>query len=137
MEHPARITSSVVFVSDLGRSVEFYRDVFSCEVALEARGAALLLARGGFQVYLIERGSRSMRPSGGIGMQYLIWTVDSHSDLEECLARLSARGRRTDSYASGGVDFVAGRDPDGIRILIAHPSPEELPRSVVDTHLYA
>lgn len=137
MEHPARITSAVVFVSDLGRSVEFYREVFSCEVALEARGAALLLARGGFQVYLIERGNRSMHASGGIGLQYLIWTVDSKTELKETLVRLAARGRRTDSFESGGVSFVAGRDPDGIRILIAHPSPQELPRSVVDTHLYA
>jgi catechol 2,3-dioxygenase-like lactoylglutathione lyase family enzyme len=137
MKHPARITSSVVFVSDLSRSVEFYREVFSCEVSLVARGAALLLARGGFQVYLIERGSRSVHPSGGIGLQYLIWTVDSQRDLEESLGRLAVRGRRTDSFSSGGVNFVAGRDPDGIRILIAHPSPEELPRSVVDTHLYA
>ena len=136
MEHPARITSSVVFVSDLDRSIEFYREVFSCERPLEARGAALLRDRAGFQVYLIERGSRSPHPSGGIGLQYLIWTVDSMSDLKECLVRLGARGRRTDSFTSGGVSFVAGRDPDGIRILIAHPSPEELPRSVVDTHLY-
>jgi catechol 2,3-dioxygenase-like lactoylglutathione lyase family enzyme len=137
MEHPARITSSVVFVSDLDRSVEFYRDVFSCAVALEARGAALLRDRAGFQVYLIERGSRSLHPSGGIGLQYLIWTVDSASDLKECLARLGARGRRADSFTSGDVSFVAGRDPDGIRVLIAHPSPDELSRSVVDTHLYA
>jgi catechol 2,3-dioxygenase-like lactoylglutathione lyase family enzyme len=137
MKHPARITSSVVFVADLGRSVEFYRDVFSCEVAIEAPGAALLLARGGFQIYLIARESRAGHPSGGIGLQYLIWTVDSAQDLDESRERLRSRGRHTDSFASGGVTFVASRDPDGIRILVAHPSPEELPRSIVDTHLYA
>lgn len=137
MEHPARITSSVVFVSDLDRSVEFYRDVFSCDLAIQARGAALLLARGGFQIYLIARGSRAEHPSGGIGVQYLIWTVDSQQDLEESSARLSNQGRRTDTFTSGGVTFVASRDPDGIRILITHPSPEDLPRSVVDIHLYA
>jgi hypothetical protein len=26
MEHPGRVTSSVIFVSELGRSVDFYRD---------------------------------------------------------------------------------------------------------------
>jgi catechol 2,3-dioxygenase-like lactoylglutathione lyase family enzyme len=136
MQHPARITSTVVFVSDLDRSVEFYRDVFSCEVAVEARGAALLLARGGFQIYLIARERRTEHPSGGIGVQYLIWTVDSPQDLEEARERLGNRGRRTDTFTSSGVTFLASRDPDGIRVLIAHPHPEELPRSVVDPHLY-
>jgi len=136
MEHPARITSSVVFVSDLDRSVEFYRDVFSCDVAVEARGAALLLAREGFQIYLIARDRRTEHPSGGIGLQYLIWAVDSPEDLDEARERLGDLGRRTDTFTSGGITFLASRDPDGIRILIAHPHPEVLSRSAVDPHLY-
>src|SRR5688500_898303 len=44
VECSARVTSSVVFVSELGRSVEFYRDIFSCEVTIESPGASLLLA---------------------------------------------------------------------------------------------
>lgn len=69
MRYEARITSSVVFVSRLERSVEFYRDVFSCETTIHERGAALLLAPGGFQLHLIARGDRATHPSGGIGLQ--------------------------------------------------------------------
>ena len=36
--------------SDLDRSVNFYRDVFECHVALHESEAALLLTPGGFQI---------------------------------------------------------------------------------------
>ncbi len=45
----AKVASSVIFVSDLDRSVEFYRNVFDCELAIRERDAALLLAPGGFR----------------------------------------------------------------------------------------
>ena len=136
MEHPARVTSSVIFVSDLDRSVGFYRDVFACEVAIHDPEAALLLAPGGFQIYLIGHGARTPHASGGIGPQCLIWAVNSADDLHLLEQALRDHGRFTDTYTSGGVTFVAGRDPDGIRILMAHPGPDKLPRSVVGPHLY-
>jgi catechol 2,3-dioxygenase-like lactoylglutathione lyase family enzyme len=37
-------------VSDLDRSVRFYRDVFCCQVALREPDAALLLTPDGFQI---------------------------------------------------------------------------------------
>ena len=43
----AKVASSVIFVSDLDRSVEFYRNVFDCELAIRERDAALLLAPEG------------------------------------------------------------------------------------------
>ena len=137
MENAPRVTSSVVFVSKLDRSVEFYRDVFDCDTTIYDRGAALLLVPGGFQLYLIARGDRTTHASGGIGLQYLIWAVESDADLREVARVLEDRGEYVDTYTSGGVSFIATRDPDGIRILIAHPSPQRLPRSVVGPRLYA
>ena len=136
MEHAARVTSSVIFVSQLGRSVDFYRDVFACQVSIHDHDAALLLAPGGFQIYLIGRGTRTPHHSGGIGPQYLIWAVESAADLRDLEQAFKDHGGRTDTHTSGGVSFVAGRDPDGIRILVAHPSPDAFPRSVVGAHLY-
>ena len=81
MEHAARVTSSVIFVSDIDRSVDFYRDVFACEVTIQNPDAALLLAPGGFQIYLIGHSARTPHPSGGIGPQYLVWAVNSPEDL--------------------------------------------------------
>jgi catechol 2,3-dioxygenase-like lactoylglutathione lyase family enzyme len=136
MEHAARVTSSVIFVSDIDRSVDFYQDVFACEVTIRKREAALLLAPGGFQIYLIGRSARTPHPSGGIGPQFLIWAVNSADDLQQLEQALRRYGRTTHTYTSGGVTFIAGWDPDGIRILMAHPGPDKLPRSVIGAQLY-
>jgi hypothetical protein len=137
MGNACRVTSSVICVSALAPSVEFYRDVFSCEVAIHDHDAALLLAPGGSQIYLIARGARTPHLSIAIGPQFLIWAVDNAAELQELEQAIQNRGGRTDSYTSGGVTFVAARDPDGIRVLAAHPSPEILPRSIVSARLYS
>lgn len=131
-----RVASSVLFVSRLNRSIEFYCDVFSCTATIHYPEAALLLAPDGFQIYLIARGTRAGHPSGGIGLQYLIWAVDSEADMRNIAQALQERGGQASSYTSGGVSFLAARDPDGIRVLVAHPSPEKLPRSVLGAQLY-
>jgi len=136
MAHPVRVTSSVIFVSDLERSMEFYREVFACQVSIHDPEAALLLAPDGFQIYLIGQGSRAPHLAGGIGPQYLIWAVDDADDLQVLERTLRGHGGRVDTFQSGGVTFVRGRDPDNIRILMAHPGPDKLPRSVVGPHLY-
>ena len=86
---------------------------------------------------MIARGAKVTHPLGGIGLQYLIWGFESEAALRDAVLAIKARGVRTSSYTSGGVSFVAALDPDGIRVLLAHPSPEMLPRSVVGPRLYA
>jgi catechol 2,3-dioxygenase-like lactoylglutathione lyase family enzyme len=130
------VTSVVLFVSELERSIEFYRDVFSCEPTVQEPDAALLRARDGFQIYLIDRGTRATHSSGGIGLQYLIWAADSDAELDALAQALLVRAIHIDRYVSGGVTFVAARDPDGIRVLVALPGPEKLHRSVVGALLY-
>ena len=137
MGYTAVVTSLVVFVSRLERSIEFYREVFSCEVTIHDRDAALLLAPGGFQIYLINHGMRAPHPSGGIGLQYIIWAVESAAELREIEEAIHERGGRTSAYTNGGVLFLATRDPDRIRVLVAYPSPEKLHRSVLGAPLYA
>ncbi|WP_127127237.1 VOC family protein [Georgenia sp. SYP-B2076] len=133
----ATVASSVIFVTDLDRSVDFYHDVFDCQTTLREGEAALMLAPEGFQIYLIEKGRQAPHPSGGIGVQCLMWATDSTAGLAYFEQALQARGCHTHTHASGGVQFVEGRDPDGIRVIIAQPSPEQRPRSALDILLYA
>jgi hypothetical protein len=133
----ARVTSSVIFVAEVARSVEFYCGLLACTAVIHDPDAALLVGPEGFQIYLIQRGPRAPHHSGGIGPQCLIWAVDSADELTDLEQALRSLGIRTDRDISGGVTFVTGRDPDGIRTMVAHPSPEELPRSVVDARLYS
>lgn len=135
MRHPFGITSSVVFVTELDRSVAFYCDVFACSVFMEQGGAALLTAPGGFQIYLIARGGRTHSP-GTTGLQYLIWSTDTADDLEHLEHLLKARGAHTAIHTNGGATFLETRDPDGIRVVTAHPSPLQLPRLFLDPRLY-
>jgi catechol 2,3-dioxygenase-like lactoylglutathione lyase family enzyme len=132
----SRVTSVVLFVAELERSIEFYRDVFSCQTTVQEPDAALLRAPDGFQIYLIDRGTRTAHLSGGIGLQYLIWAVDDEAELDALAQAFLSRAGHVDRYVSGGVTFVAARDPDGIRVLVALPSPEKLHRSVVGARLY-
>ncbi|WP_195908952.1 VOC family protein [Microlunatus sp. Gsoil 973] len=115
MEHTATITSSVVLVRDLERSINFYREVFGCRVSLREEDAALLLDPGGFQLYLLARGDREPHPAGVIGDHILTWAVDSSEALREFEEALRMYGTYTDTHITGGVSVVEGRDPDGIQ----------------------
>jgi catechol 2,3-dioxygenase-like lactoylglutathione lyase family enzyme len=137
MEYSAKVASSVLFVSELDRSVTFYRDLFGCQVTLRSHDAALLLTPGGFQLYIIERGKRASHHTGGLGVHLLMWSTDTAKGLEYFEQALKDAGSYTDTHSAGEVMFVEGRDPDGLRIVIAHPDPAERPRSVFDSHLYA
>ncbi|MDQ1058322.1 hypothetical protein QFZ23_002223 [Arthrobacter globiformis] len=136
MGYSARVASSVQFVAELDRSVNFYRDLFRCEETIRSGEAALLLAPGGFQLYLIERGKREERHSGGLGHHLLMWATDTAEGLKYFEQTLKEMGRYTETRTAGGITVVEGRDPDGIPVMVAHPDPSEKPRSVFDSHLY-
>jgi catechol-2,3-dioxygenase len=133
----ATVGSAVIFVSDLGNSVNFYRDVFACEVTIDQAEAVLLRAPGGFQIYLRSMGKRAAHPSGNVGVQYLMWTTDSTQTLQHFEQTFRDRGCYTYTHTDGGVTFVEGRDPDGIPAIIAQPSPGHLPRRVLSPRVYS
>lgn len=122
MEHEAFVTSTVVFVAELERSVRFYTEVFGCQTKLNDEGGALLLAPGGFQLYLIEKGDSAEHPSEEIGAQYLMWGTETADDLTYFEQTLTSLGRYTYTHSSGGVTFVEGHRPR--RHPCCHLAPE-------------
>jgi catechol 2,3-dioxygenase-like lactoylglutathione lyase family enzyme len=136
MEHAATVSSAVIFVHELRRSIEFYREVFGCKAALIDFSAALLLSPDGFQLYLVERGNRTQHALGGVGIQNLIWAVDSAESLDHFEQVLKDRGTRCSTRISGDVEFLTAHDPDGIRIMIAYPGPDIHARSVISSEMY-
>jgi catechol 2,3-dioxygenase-like lactoylglutathione lyase family enzyme len=131
----AKVASSLMAVSDLARSVNFYCDVFSCRVALHEQDTALLLTPGGFQIYLHSKGPSRRPRVGATGVQYLMWATDSQPELLRISQRLFAYDVATCSYTENGVTFVEGCDPDGGRVIVAYPSPSQLPREVIAPRL--
>lgn len=137
MSRRVRMTSVVLFVSDLGRSVVFYRELFDLAVASESDTAVLLTSDTGFHLFLRAMGADAAHPLGGVGLQYVIWTSDDDADLRTCerVLRDGNRHRRTDVV--DGVTIVEGRDPDNVPVLITHPgldqvSPPAIPRRVYE-----
>ncbi len=129
------VASTVMRVADLGRSVNFYRDVFCCRVALREPDTALLLTPDGFQIYLHSAGpSRRPRPAP-IGIQHLMWATDSQAELDRVTARLRAYDSSTYTHTENGVTFVEGCDPDHGRVIVAYPSPSRLPRELIASRL--
>jgi catechol 2,3-dioxygenase-like lactoylglutathione lyase family enzyme len=130
-----KVASSVMRVTDLDRSVKFYADVFSCRVTIHEPDMALLLAPNGFQLYLHSTRRSRRRGVDSIGVQYLMWATDSQAELEQITQRLRAHDPATYSHTENGVTFVEGCDPDGGRVIVAYPSPSQLPRELIASRL--
>jgi catechol 2,3-dioxygenase-like lactoylglutathione lyase family enzyme len=119
-------------VSDLDRSVNFYRDVFECHVAIAEPDAVLLLTPGGFQIYLRSSEGGRARGVDDVGIEQMIWSADSQEELQRIELRLRTHYPSTYTTSQNGIAFVDGIDPDGIRVLISYPTPHQLPREVID-----
>ena len=136
MTTKARASSCLIRVSNLDHSVNFYRDLFECRVAIREPDAALLITPDGFQLYL-----RAADPSapvagiGDIGVNQIIWSVDNESALAQIEGRLRDFYPSTYTNTANGITFVDGVDPDGNRVLVTTPTPQQLPREVIDRRM--
>lgn len=128
----ARIDSCLMRVSELERSVDFYRDVFQCSVAIREPDAALLLTPDGFQIYLRTREASGTGGINDIGIEQIMWSASSEEELQRIERLLLIRYPSTYSNTLDGISFVDGVDPDGIRVLVTYPTPQQLPREVID-----
>ncbi|MDI9960809.1 VOC family protein [Rhodococcus sp. IEGM 1237] len=111
--------------------MSYYCDVFTCRVALREREAALLLTPDDFQIYMYVQKDASRPNISNIGVRYVMWSADTEEELARIGARLRAYDASTFTQVVGGVTFVDGCDPDGIRVIVAYPSPEQLPRELI------
>jgi catechol 2,3-dioxygenase-like lactoylglutathione lyase family enzyme len=137
-EQPASLslTSAVMFVSDLDRSVAFYAELLAWTIAVHELDAALLACPDGGQLYLRRRGPRAPHGLGHIGVQYLIWTAPSQSELDRCERVLAQQSSQVTRSNLDGFTIVEGRGPDNAPILVAYPGPQEAPRHQVMQRVY-
>ncbi len=68
-------------VTELDRSVAFYREFLKWDVTIHNDSAALLVSPDGYQLYLRTMGRRAQHLLGNIGAQYLVWTARDEADL--------------------------------------------------------
>ena len=116
---PVRLNHAVLFVSDLQRSVRFYRDVFGMEVvASEPRANAvfLRLPRSGnhHDLGLFGVGPPvSPKRRGAIGLYHLAWQFDTIDELAAARQTLLDVGSFAGESSHGATKSVYGADPDG------------------------
>jgi len=148
-----RLTHLGICVSDLERSLRFYRDVLGCQevgrLDMEGGGAAVIngleevklraiyLERDGWRLELLAfpepgwLGPRTPRPMNQLGLTHLSFRVE---DLDGICARIEAAGGGVlpeTRIGGAGVPTraVMAHDPDGLRLeLIESPGdPNAVP----------
>jgi len=118
-------------VTDLARSVDFYRRALGFEVVAESQDAdrrwAFLGADGAVQVTLWQQSDGEFSPSVP-GLHHLSFQVDTIERVREIESVLREHGvtftyngvvSHREGAASGGIFFT---DPDGIRLEIYAPT---------------
>ena len=117
---PVRLNHAVLFVSDVGRSVDFYTGLLGMEVVERMEGAAFLrLPRGAnhHDLGLFEVGARHA-PRGAVGLYHLAWQVDTIDELASLRAALSDAGALVGQSDHGASKSLYARDPDGIELEV-------------------
>jgi catechol-2,3-dioxygenase len=130
-----RLNHAVLYVSDLDRSVAFYRDVLGFrQIPMSPDGlrAAFLQApdsTNDHDLGLFELGAGA-GPSGAgrstVGLYHLAWEVDTLSELERVAGALSRAGALVGSSDHGTTKSLYGRDPDGLEFEVVWLIPADL-----------
>ncbi len=124
-----RLNHAVLFVSELERSVDFYRSVLGFEVITRIPGAAFLRTDGSTNHHdlgLFGLGAQaSPRQRGQVGLYHLAWQVPTIEDLAALRTRLISDGCITGESSHGATLSVYGADPDANEFEIMWMLPRE------------
>ena len=121
-----RLNHAVLYVSNVERSVAFYRDVLGFRTKAAFPGAAFLQAPGSTNDHdlgLFERGPGNQ---GTIGLYHLAWEVESLDDLEEHQVLLANAGALVGMSDHGTTKSLYAKDPDGIEFEVVWLIPAHL-----------
>jgi len=132
-----RLSSAVMFVSDLDRSVVFYCDLLQLTVAVKDDSAALLIGPENYELYLRGKGAQASHVLGSVGIQYLIWSAESEEDLNRCEEALRRESRQVRRQHLDGFDAVEGPGPDHVPIMIMYPGPDQVTRHKIIPRIYS
>ena len=121
-----RLNHAVLYVRDVTRSVDFYREVLRFDVAFDmGTRAAFLRADGSTNDHdlgLIGVGARAGASKAGhdtVGLYHLAWEVETLRDLQELAHRLTEAGAMVGATDHSTTKSLYGRDPDGLEFEIA------------------
>ena len=124
-----RLNHAVLYVSDVPRSVAFYRAALGMEVVDDLGQAAFLhLPEGGnhHDLGLFSSGpAPEERRRRGPGLYHLAWEVDTFDALVERRAALLEMGALVGESDHGVSLSLYSQDPDGIEFEVMWTVPRE------------
>jgi catechol-2,3-dioxygenase len=124
-----RLNHAVLYVSDLSRAVEFYRETLGFEVRTEIPGrAAFLRAPGSVNDHdlgLFAVGPAPPAAERRVGLYHLAWEVGTLSDLADIRSRLSAAGALVGASDHRVSKSLYAKDPDGIEFEVMWRVPAQ------------
>ncbi|WP_055489104.1 VOC family protein [Streptomyces sp. TP-A0356] len=131
--------SVVLFVRDLERCVDFYRELLLMKVTVRSATATLLVGTDDVQLYLRDVGANAEHFVGSVGVQYVVWVAAGFDDLRRCERVLKGWSSHIASTArtSGGFSLVEGRDPSGIPVVVVYPGADQVTRREILSRIYA
>jgi catechol 2,3-dioxygenase len=117
-------------VSDLERSVAFYRDVLGLEVMVQYGTQAAFLSAGGYHHHL---GLNTWESKGGprparnaVGLYHTAFLFPERADLARAFRRVVDAGVQIEGAADHGVsEAIYLSDPDGNGIELYRDRPQE------------
>lgn len=126
-----RLNHAVLYVSDVGRSVEFYGSVLGFEVLQQSAGAAFLRAPASTNDHDLGLFATGAAEGGGaaggrrVGLYHLAWEVETLADLAELRGRLAARGALVGASDHSTTKSLYAQDPDGIEFEVCWVVPKD------------
>jgi catechol-2,3-dioxygenase len=127
-----RLNHAVLYVSDVERSVAFYRDTLGFRTVTSFPGAAFLQApdsTNDHDLGLFEIGATA-RPSdagrGTVGLYHLAWEVDTLAELERLAGVLAEAGALVGASDHGTTKSLYAKDPDGLEFEVVWIIPANL-----------
>lgn len=130
--HPeVRIGHIHLTVSDLDRSLAFYRDLLGFEVTASYGDSTVFLSAGGYHHHIAlntwaGKGA-SPAPSGHTGLYHTAVLYPSRLELAKAIQKLTVAGYPIDGVADHGVsEAIYMRDPDnnGVELYVDRPRKE-------------
>ncbi len=130
MPNIRRLNHAVLYVSNLDRSVDFYKKAFGFE-EISRLGAqmAFLRAAGSdnhHDLGLMSVGANAPAPPrGATGLYHLAWEVATIDDLAQAAAALAELDALVGMSDHGVSKSLYGKDPDGIEFELMWRVPRE------------
>jgi catechol-2,3-dioxygenase len=127
-----RLNHAVLYVSDVERSVAFYRDALGFRTVMASPGAAFLQApdsTNDHDLGLFEMGTAAGRSTAGratVGLYHLAWEVDTLTELHRLAGVLTDAGALVGASDHGTTKSLYAKDPDGLEFEVVWLVPAAL-----------